>query len=213
MRKVQLYISLVLFFTNNYNYAQTNWTDWVDGVIYLSSGDTLKGKIIYEEDIEVVQYLDNKEGIVKSYSSFIVNGFEIKGKKKLTTYKRYYWNRGFQHHKRVPDFFQTLYDGKLKLLTKEKKIIVTDDFLSPLSPTLNPLGSNFYPVYREKTVYYYFLMDENGDISLIRDSKKFFLEKYPFLKNDIKEMSKKNKNKHDAVKIILIIKLLEERLN
>ena len=201
---------IVLFFLcNNLLKAQSNWSEWQKGIIYLSNGKEFEGNILYEDNDEIVQYLDVADK-VKTFSAFEIDSFKVEGNKYSKSYHKFYWNRENEFFKKVPLFFLKFYDGNLKLLSKERKILVSDDFNTPLSVTANPMAIPF-PMYYETTTFDYFFCDENGDIKLIKDGKKFFIKKYPEYKSEIKKAFQKAR-RSERQKYIAVIRFLEKEI-
>lgn len=211
-KRVHIYLLVVLFFLFNNVEAQSNWPEWQSGRIFLSSGDTLIGEVIYEDGLEIVQYMDDSKNKVKTFGAFLVSGFELNFKKYTKNYTRYYWNKGFEHHKKTPEFFITIYNGRIKLLSKERKVLVSDDFnSSPLSFSVNPLGNRF-PIYYEETVFNYYILNEDGEIQFVKDFNKYFKNNYPSLRKEIKEI-KKNSPNNEIKRVVNVIKMIESKLN
>lgn len=211
-KRAHIYLVIVLFFLCQSVKSQSKWNEWQKGSIFLSDGEFFSGKVIYEEGLELIQFLNAEEN-VQSFSAFVVDSFELNFQKHTKKYVRFYWNRGFENQKKVPDFFQIKYDGTLKLLSKERKVLVTDDFSStPLSYSANPLGNNF-PMFYEETVYNYFFYDEDGLIQHMKDFRKFLSSKYPKYKKEIINSYKKSNLRNEMRRGIEVIKMLESKID
>ena len=216
MKGVKVYIiitSLILLQSSFLAMAQSSsWQEWTEGKIYTSTRDTLYGKVLYEDGIEIVQFIEDGNDAIQSFSAFTMQGFELVVGNKTKFFDRYYWNRGFDNHKKMPDFFMTLYSGQYKLLAKEKKIIVIDDWPISSSVTLGvtPLNSGF-PIYSEKVILDHFIMDITGDIHFVISVKRLISDVFSKQEKELKELLKGNKSESERKKLVLIIDYLESK--
>ena len=187
-----------------------DWAEWERGRLFLTNGDTLVGDLLYEYGPEIVQFKDSvSNNGVKTYSSFLINGFEQIVNGKVKKLDRYYWNRGYDNHKKTPDFFLTVYDNKLKLLAKEKKIIVSDDW-PMMSGNMTGTITPSIPSYYQKVVLDYFIVVEDGNIYYVKSLKKIISELFEKDKDDLMGIIKSNSKKSDKEKLIEIIKFVEK---
>lgn len=201
---------IMLFFLCNILSAQSSWSEWKKGSIFLENGDSITGNIIYEEGLEILQFSDNTKAKVNTYGAFLVKGFELYYSKFTKNYERFYWNKGVAHHKKYPDFFINIYDGRIKLLSKERKILVSDDFpVADFSFINNNEKSNF-PIFYEETVFNYYLMVDDK-IEYVRDFDKYFKTKFPTYKNEIKSINKNSPN-NEIERVKNVIKFLENKI-
>lgn len=173
MRRMFLYFTL--FLTSIAVYAQ-QWPFeyWHDGKAVLEAGDTLKGKIKYEIDKDLIQV--DVRGSLQSLTSRKVIYYEIfdavSGR-----YRQFYsipfsLNGGYK----APTFFELLSEGKLTLLARE-------------ALENRSYNSGYYAygtINRLVLVDKYFVLDEKGNINPFSGKKTDLLELMQYRDEEIK---------------------------
>lgn len=186
------------------SFAQVNsFDDWVKGEVYLNNNDTLKGYVIYEESQNIVQFSTESRVKVKTFSAFVLKGFALINGDKLRKFKRFYWDKGYDNVQQVPDFFEVLYEGKLKLLSKDKKIIVMEDWPGYSLGVNTPSSAVRSPMYSEKIVRNLYIQFENSQIYSIFRPKKDFVNMFPNHEIELKNYFKGKYISSDNSKLIL----------
>jgi len=194
MKWFPVFIFMSIWFT-----VQTRAQDfpselWHEGKIVLLSNDTIKGKIKYDLQNDIIQLeVDN---LLKTYSARKILFFEIFDAT-LNSFRQFYsLPYSVQSNYKIPILFEVLYAGKLSLLTREE--IVTE--------SVHPY--NYSPYYyspsyngtRTKLAYKYYFMDEKGNIMLYSMKKKDLIKYYPKKQKEIKQYINKNHLKHDRMR-------------
>ena len=139
---------------------------WHEGKLILDSGDTLRGKIKYDLQSDLIQYQTNKQPPkLESYTARKVLFFEIFDGT-VKRYRIFYslpYSTSGQY--KAPVFFELLEEGKLTVLCREVLEYRT--------------SSSFY-YYGSYTrlilVNKYFLLKENGNIEEYRGKKNDWYE-------------------------------------
>ncbi len=109
---------LVLFLFIPEVYGQKFATDfWHDGKIVLDQGDTLKGKIKYDLQSDLIQF--DKNNKLESYTARKVLFFEIFDNT-INRYRSFYsLPYAISGQYKAPVFFELLVEGKMTLLCRE----------------------------------------------------------------------------------------------
>lgn len=199
---VKSFFLLILFFslTNASVFSQDLPHEmWHPGMIVLDSEDTLKGKIQYDFEANLLQYSVDER--IKTFSSqnVLYFSFHCQFFKRF----RYVYSLPYQLKGRmnVPIFFEILSEGKITLMAREYVITESNNrFGNPLYNT----SRNFSG--REILTYDYYLLTENGDISRYSEKRKdlypYFGRHQDLLKDYVKENKLKVDRQADLIKII-----------
>ncbi|MGK7392661.1 MAG: hypothetical protein ACNS60_20065 [Candidatus Cyclobacteriaceae bacterium M2_1C_046] len=169
--------------------------EWHRGRIVLSSGDTIAGNLKYNFESNVVQlnplnskelyvfsaqkliYFDFIDKLSKAFRQFIILPYDIK-------------NNNYQ----IPVFFEIIRQGPLTLLTRERIEVVNDNF--------GPYRSYA----RERLVYDYYFLKENGNIVFFDGKKRslniIFGKHTAAIKDFIKEGNLKLDKMADLARIV-----------
>lgn len=154
---------------------------WHEGKAVLTSGDTVRGKIKYDPQNDIIQVeLANR---FESYTSRKVVFYEIFDQK-LNNYRQFVAlpfsaNGGYK----TPVFFELLTEGKITLLSRE--------YLEYRSS-----NSGFYyygNISRLVLVYRYFLLKENGNVVQIDARKTDFLDLMESHADEVRKYIKSNR--------------------
>jgi hypothetical protein len=139
---------------------------WHEGKLILDSGDTLKGKIKYDLQSDLIQYQTNEQPPkLESYTARKVLFFEIFDGT-VKRYRIFYslpYSTAGQY--KAPVFFELLEEGKLTVLCREALEYRT--------------SSSFYyygSYTRLVLIHKYFLLKENGNIEEYRGKKNDWYE-------------------------------------
>ena len=167
---------------------------WHEGKIVLLEGDTLKGKIKYDLQQDMVQYI-YPDLRIEAFTARKVIFFEIFD---VTVHKyRQFFALPFSALStyKTPVFFELLEEGKMTLLAREAL-----EYRSYNSPYY--VGSYS----RLVLVYKYFFLEETGDIKEFMGNKNDLLELMGRKAEDVERYMKANKlkfdEKYDLVKIV-----------
>ncbi|MGM0581054.1 MAG: hypothetical protein ACQETL_10270 [Bacteroidota bacterium] len=172
---------------------------WHPGMIVLDSEDTLKGKIQYDFESNLLQYSEDKR--IKTFSSqnVLYFSFHCQYFKRF----RYVYSIPYQLKGRmnVPVFFEILAEGKITLMTRE--YVTTENNNRFANPMYNP---SRVVSGREILTYDYFLLTENGEINKYSEKRKdlypFFGRYQDIMKDYMKENKLKADKQADLIKII-----------
>ncbi|WP_296621169.1 hypothetical protein [Marivirga sp.] len=172
---------------------------WHPGFVVLDTEDTLKGKIQYDFESNLVQFTSNKT--VKTFTSQNILFFKFHCqffKRVRSVYSIPYELKG---RVKIPVFFEILEEGKITLMAREYVIIESSNrFANPMYRTTRGFGS------REILTYNYFLLTDDGTIHKFSEKRK---DLYPFfgrfqreMEDYIKESRLKVDRQGDLVTII-----------
>jgi hypothetical protein len=167
---------------------------WHQGKIVLLEGDTLKGKIKYDLQQDLVQFTFNDQRI-EAFTARKVLFFEIFDNT-VQKYRQFFAlpYSAISTYK-APVFFELLEEGKMTLLSREAL-----EYRSYNSPYY--IGSYS----RLVLVYKYFFLEESGDIKEFMGNKNDLLELMGRKAEDVEKYMKSNKlkydEKYDLVKIV-----------
>jgi len=159
---------------------------WHEGRIVLLEGDTLKGKVKYDLQQDLVQFVFT-DLRTEAFTARKVLFFEIFD----TTVQKYRQFFALPYSAtssyRAPVFFELLEEGKMTLLAREAV-----EYRSYNSPYYYG-GSYSRPV----LVYKYFFLEENGDIKEFMGNKNDLLEMMEKKAEEVEKYMKGNKLKYD----------------
>ena len=167
---------------------------WHDGEIVTEQGDTLKGKVKYDLQQDLVQFM-HREDKVEAYSARKVLFFEIFDET-VHRYRNFYtlpYNATAGY--KTPVIFELLVQGKMTLLSRE-------------SLEYKTFSSTYYmgSYTRQVLVDYYFFLKENGDIEEFKGSKNDLMDLMGTKANLVEKYIKVNRlkfdEKYDLVKIV-----------
>ena len=179
---------------------------WHDGKVVLTNEDTIRGKVKYDLQNDVVQV--NIQNVLKTYSARKLLYFEIFDKT-INNY-RYFYSIPYnvQSDYKVPMLFEVLYEGKLSLLCREEivKESMPNSGYSPYYynvPYYNPAyGSGGT---RTRLAYKFYFMDDKGNITDYSMKKSDLLSKFDGKQKEIKQYMKKNNLKYDRMRDLVRI--------
>jgi len=167
--------------------STTGWSQefpfdyWHEGKAVLESGDTIRGKIKYDPQNDIIQVEAGSK--FESYTSRKVLFYEIFDTK-LNNYRQfvalpYSASGGY----RTPVFFELLSEGKITLLSRE--------YLE-----YRNTNSGFYyygNVSRLVLVYRYFLLTDKGNVVPVNSKKADFLELMDDHADEVRRYIKSNR--------------------
>ena len=162
---------------------------WHDGKLVLLEGDTLRGKLKYDFEMDLVQLLSNN--VLQTYSARKILYFEIYDNN-IGSY-RYFYSLPYKIEATymAPILFEVLYEGQLSLLCRE--VIVTE--------TVSNYSYYSYrqPYYstRSRLDFAYFFLDQQGEIERYAMKKAELLSIMKSKSSQVKQYMKKNNLKHD----------------
>lgn len=172
---------------------------WHPGMVVLDSEDTIRGKIQYDFESNLLQCsVDDR---IRTFSS--QNALYFSFHCQFFKRYRYVYSLPYQLKGRmnVPIFFEILAEGKITLMAREYVITESNNrFGNPLYNT----SRNFSG--REILTYDYYLLTENGDINKYSEKRKDLYPYFGRLQDRIEDYAKENKLKvdrqADLIKII-----------
>jgi len=167
---------------------------WHDGKAVLESGDTIKSKIKYDLSKDLIQVSVNRK--IQTYSARKILFFEIFD----ATEKRYrqFYSMPYttSNEYKSPIFFELLVEGKLTVLCRETLEYRT------VPSSYNTFGNT----QRLVLVYHYFLLEENGEVVDVKDTKAIWLELMGNKEEQVHKYAKENKldfeKKYELARII-----------
>jgi hypothetical protein len=167
---------------------------WHEGKIVLLAGDTLKGKLKYDLQQDLVQYT-TPDLRIEAFTARKVLFFEIFDVT-VNKYRQFFalpYSANTSY--RAPIFFELLEEGKMTLLAREAL-----EYRSYSSPYY--VGSYT----RLVLVYKYYFLDESGDIKEFIGNKKDLLDLMGAKADAVEKYMKTNRlnydDKYDFAKII-----------
>ena len=165
---------------------------WHDGKMVLETGDTLKGKVKYNLQTDLLQLEANNR--IETFTSRKVVFFEIFDGT-VKRYRQFYslpYTTSAQY--KAPVFFELLEEGKITLLSREALEYRT-------------YSSFYYGSYSKLVLVdkFYFLK-ENGTIQELGNKKGALVDLLESRREEIEKFIKANKlrvdNKYDAAKVV-----------
>lgn len=198
MKKYFFFFSFIIFTSQAFSQEFPSEL-WHQGKVVLVGGDTLKGKVKYDFENDLVQV--DAGGALRTYSSKKLFYFEIFDE--TANSYRYFYSLpyGLQSDYEVPVLFEVLYEGKLTLLSREH--LVTEN----VTPTT--YGYYYYPpgpsYTRVKLAYSFYFLEENGTIEYYNLKKKDLLSIFGKRSKEVNQYMKKNNLKHDNLRDLVRI--------
>lgn len=188
-------ISLFFYFSDGIS-QELPQEMWHPGYIVLDSEDTLRGKVQYDFESNLLQYKSDKK--VKTFTSQNILFFSFHCqffKRVRSVYSIPYELKG---RVKIPVFFEILEEGQITLMSREYVVIENNNrFGNPMYRTSRGFGS------REILTYDYFLLTDDGIIHKFSEKRK---DLYPFfgryeedMRNYIKDKRLKMDKQGDLV--------------
>jgi len=167
---------------------------WHNGQIITEAGDTLKGKVMYNLESDIIQYQTNK-GTIETLTARKVMYFEIFDE--MVSRSRVFYSLPYDKTGSYETLvlFEVLVKGNLTLLSRER--------VEPYIPKGgSPKGST------RRIVYENFVLNENQSIMPLSTDKKEFIASMPGYQDRIKKYIKDNKldiqQRSDLARIIAL---------
>jgi hypothetical protein len=176
--------------------AQKNWPSeiWHEGKVVLLNGDTLKGLLKYDFQLNTIQYVVNNS-TAEIYHARKVLFFEIFDETAHRYRKFFVLPYSNPSNYKAPVFFELLEEGRITLLSRE--------FLE-----YKTYNSAFYGGSYTRLVqtYYYYLMKEDGTIEDFRGNKNDLIALMGNKGKDVEKYIRANRldfdEKYDLAKIV-----------
>jgi hypothetical protein len=191
-------MSLMALFTaiSTLSMAQRNWPSelWHDGKVVLLDGDTLKGQVKYDFQLNTVQFVINDRK-AEIYHARKVLYFEIFDETVHRYRKFFVLPYSNPSNYKAPVFFELLVEGRITLLSRE--------FLE-----YRTYNSAFYGGSYSRLVqtYDYFLLKEDGTIKDFRGNKNELLALMGNKGKEVEKYVKANRldfdEKYDVARIV-----------
>lgn len=174
-------LAILISFTQAVAAQQYAFELWHDGRIILETGDTLKGRVKYDLQNDLLQYEVNNR--FESYTARKVLFFEIFDAT-IKNYRQFYslpYSTGGSY--KAPIFFELLAEGKITLLTRERLEFRT-------------YNSGFYynnTYTRMVLVNKFYLLKDNGNIEEFLGNKAAWLDMMGNRGEDVGKFAKSNR--------------------
>ncbi len=153
---------------------------WHDGKAVLESRDTLKGKIKYDPQNDMIQI--ERDGRFESFTSRKVIFYEIFDQS-LNNYRQFYALPYSQTgNYKTPVFFELLAEGKITLMSKEA-----------VEYRSTNAGFFYGNITRLVLVHKYFLLREDGKIVQVKGNKNEFIDLMGSRDKEVREYMKANR--------------------
>ena len=177
-------------------FSQRNWPSelWHDGKVVLLTGDTLKGLIKYDFQLNTVQYVVNNHK-AEIYHARKILFFELFDETVHRYRKFFVLPYSNPSNYKAPVFFELLGEGKITLLSRE--------FLEYKTYN-NVLYGGSYS--RLVQTYYYYLMKEDGTIEDFKGNKNDLIALMGNKGKTVEKYIRENRldfdDKYDLAKIV-----------
>ncbi len=180
----RLLILLLFFLTFTVKAQEFPSELWHQGFVVLVNEDTIKGKIKYNIDQDIVQIEANNK--IYTYSSKKLFYFQIFDET-VDSYREFYTIPFAQINQyEAPIIFEVLVEGRLTLLCRESITTKTVN-----DNNINPYGSAM-SYSRDVLTYTYYFLDEKGKITLYSLKKRDLLRVLTKRADKINEYMKVN---------------------
>lgn len=188
-----LSVILLVFVTTQATSQKYSSEIFHEGYLITSAGDTLKGKIKYDMEANIVSLV--KKGKIQTFSSHKVYYFEINDEI-LNTFRQFYSvpskvNYGYK----IPILFELLYEGPLSLLTREAIVQQTQTTGSSYWG-----GGSFQRTIVEYTFYF---LDTKGEITYFTGKRKDLLVIMGKKQSQVRKFMKDNNLDPDDVRDLI----------
>ncbi|HET9487991.1 MAG TPA: hypothetical protein VFO54_11165 [Chryseosolibacter sp.] len=188
----------ILLACGHIGFAQRNsWPSdlWHEGKVVLLAGDTLKGLIKYDFQLNTVQFVLNDQEKAEIYHARKVLFVEIFDETAHRYRKFFALPYSNPSNYKAPVFFELLVEGKITLLSRE--------FLEYKTYSSSFYGGSYT---RQVQTYYYYLMKDDGTIEDFSGNKNDLLSLMGKRGKDVEKYVKANRldfdDKYDLVKIV-----------
>jgi hypothetical protein len=167
-----------------------------EGKVTLVNGDTLKGKIKYDLENDLIQIIVN--GTIQTFSARKIAFFNIYDET-VDMFRTFYSiPYEVQPNYEIPLLFEVLYEGRLSLLARE--VIVTETV-----PQYSYAYRSSVNMTRTRLSYDFYFLDQKGNFKKYNLKKPELYEimsrKEPQIKNYIKKNKLKTDSRRDLVRI------------
>lgn len=193
---MKAFIGLLLLSFAFVGYAQEFSSEvFHKGYLITSEGDTVRGKIKYDLEANIVSMVER--GKIKTFSSHKVFYFEINDEI-LNTFRQFYSlpyavNYGYE----IPILFELLYEGPLSLLTREALVQQSQNAGSPY------WGGATYP--RTVVQYSFYFLNTKGEITYFSGKKKDLFAILYKKESEVKKYVKDNRLDTDDIRDLIRI--------
>lgn len=193
MKKVILTLFLLVGFT--YIHAQYSSQEWHNGYIVTTEKDTVRGKINYDMEANIVQV--SVRNSVKAYSSYKILYFQIFDVI-LQSYRQFYTlPYALKTRYETPVLFEVLYEGELSLLAREKIVQET-------ATVGTPMWSNAR-VMQDRLDYDFFFLSRDGKMTFYNGQRSELYEILKDKKSEVRDFVKTNNLKTDVMRDLIRI--------
>jgi hypothetical protein len=185
---------VLMFFFSRVNAQRYSFEYWHDGSAVLETGDTIKSKIKYDLSKDLIQISVNRK--IQTYSARKILFFEIfdLAEKRYRQFYSMPFTTSTEY--KSPIFFELLVEGKITVLCREAMEYRT------IPNTFGTYGNT----QRLVIVYHYFLLEENGEVVDVKDTKSIWMDLMGNKAEQVNRYVKENKldyeKKYDLAKAI-----------
>jgi hypothetical protein len=177
--------------------------EWPQGRVFLTSGDSVNGKITYHRSEDLVK-ISKPDGSVVAYAPVAVRGFEAidNGGRYRRVFVTQRWNLGNDYSDFLaPAFFEQIVIGNYGLLRREtmsRRDVSRDPmYRGSYYPYGNyPMGG---PMYVEQRLDNYFILMPSGKVKELRNVKKDLETIYGKKGSAMRTYIKQNKLKYTSL--------------
>ena len=187
--KYFLSLGLVIVFTAGASAQDFPSEMMHEGKVVLINGDTLKGKLKYDFENDLIQIILN--GTIQTFSSRKIHFFQIYDET-VDMFRNFYSiPYEVQPNYEIPLIFEVLYEGQLSLLAREQ--IVTETV-----PQYSYAYRSSVNMTRTRLSYDFYFLDQKGNFTKYDLKKPQLFELMSRKEPQIKSYIKKNKLKTDS---------------
>ncbi len=186
---IRLLATFLLLIFSVFSFSQQSPSELLhEGELVLLNEDTLKGKIKYDFENDLVQMVIN--GTVQTYSARKILYFRIFDET-VDMYRTFYSiPYEVQPNYETPLLFEVLYEGKLTLLARETLVTET-------VPQYSHLYRSSVNMSRTRLAYEYYFIDQKGNFTLYNMKKNELYDIMHRKEPQVKQYIKKNRLKTD----------------
>jgi hypothetical protein len=181
--------------------------EWLYGKVYLTSGDSLQGPVVYHPALDVVQ-IASEDGTVSSLSPVNVSHFTVAGvyRDKPQLFRALFWNQGKQHDDfKKPMFFEQVCSGKLVLIRRFTGIMpINKEAASMKESSQRVYYPHFIGTPEEIQEDYYALLPD-GEIVQLRNRRRNLQQLFGDKSGQVKRYVKTEKLDYNNPKQLIAI--------
>jgi hypothetical protein len=184
-----------------------NVHSWLYGKVVLSSGDSLKGAVIYHPVLDVVQ-IAGDDGAINSFSPVNVSYFIIVGvyEGRPQLFRSLLWSKGQEQDAfRAPMFFEEICQGNIVLMKRYtgKPAVSTENL------TAASVEPSYYPHFAsapDDMQEFFYVQTPDGKIITLRNRKRELLKLFGDKSDQVKRYVRENRlDYNDSRQLVAIV--------